>query len=375
MDKCEKITEKMTKMVEELTSSDGDKKTTSESLTEQPKCIPDGLQMKSYQMIGLNWLVLMHKQSLNGILADEMGLGKTIQSIAFIAHLKELGDEGPHLIIVPSSTMDNWQKELATWSPNLKVLNYYGSQDERRHMRLQIVQELIEYDVILTTYNMVISSADDRVLFRRLDFHYVIFDEAHMLKNMATNRYENLMRVQATRKLLLTGTPMQNNLVELMSLLVFVMPDMFANKKEQLKKMFAMFPRSQGSENRSKYEQDRIQHAKRIMKPFFLRRLKSEVLGNLPKKSEEVIKVAMTQYQHEAYFKLVGEYKKRAKDIAAGKIVRNNENSGVGMLMNLRKIANHPLLIRNHFDAGQVKQLARLLKKDASHEAAVEKFI
>merc|ERR1719273_146910 len=375
MDKCEKITEKMTKMVEELTSSDGDKKTTSESLTEQPKCIPDGLQMKSYQMIGLNWLVLMHKQSLNGILADEMGLGKTIQAISFIAHLKELGDEGPHLIIVPSSTMENWQKELATWAPNLKVLNYYGAQDERRHMRLQIVNEEVEYDVILTTYNMVISSADDRVLFRRLDFHYVVFDEAHMLKNMATSRYENLMRVQASRKLLLTGTPMQNNLVELMSLLVFVMPDMFANKKEQLKKMFAMFPKSQGEGFRSKYEQDRILHAKRIMKPFFLRRLKTDVLKHLPPKHEEVIKVAMTQYQHEAYFKLVGEYKKRAKDIAAGKIVRNNENSGVGMLMNLRKIANHPLLIRNHFDAGQVKQLARLLKKDASHEAAVEKFI
>ena len=155
---------------------------------------------------------------------------------------QELGDEGPHLIIVPSSTMDNWQKELRTWCPALKVLNYYGSQDERRHMRLQIVQEEVDYDVILTTYNMVISSADDRVLFRKLDFHYVIFDEAHMLKNMATSRYDYHMRVQAQRKLFLTGTPMQNNLVELMSLLVFVMPDMFANKKEQLKKMFSMFP-------------------------------------------------------------------------------------------------------------------------------------
>merc|ERR1712018_1088534 len=157
-------------------------------------------------------------------------------------------------------------------------------------------------------------------------------------------------------------------------MLVFVMPDMFANKKDQLKKMFQMFPKSQGSENRSKYEMDRIQHAKKIMKPFFLRRLKSEVLGNLPKKTEEVIKVPMTQGQHEAYFKMVAEYKKRAKDIAAGKIVRNMD-SGVGVLMNLRKIANHPLLIRNHFDTAQVKQLARILKKDASHEKAVEKFI
>lgn len=182
MDKCEKITDKMTRMVEDLNASTGD-------ITEQPKSIPQGFKLTGYQMIGLNWLVLMHKQSLNGILADEMGLGKTIQAIAFLAHLKELGDEGPHLIIVPSSTMDNWQKELLTWCPALKILNYYGSQDERRHMRLQIVQEQVEYDIILTTYNMVISSADDRVLFRKLDFHYVIFDEAHMLKNMATSRY------------------------------------------------------------------------------------------------------------------------------------------------------------------------------------------
>ena len=157
-----------------------------------------------------------------------------MQSIAFLAHLKEMGDEGPHLIIVPSSTMENWRIELGKWCPSLKILNYYGQQDERRSMRLQIVNEEIEFDIILTTYNMVISSADDRVLFRKLDFHYVIFDEAHMLKNMATSRYENLMRVRASRKLLLTGTPLQNNLIELMSLLVFVMPDMFANKKEQV---------------------------------------------------------------------------------------------------------------------------------------------
>lgn len=123
------------------------------------------------------------------------------------------------------------------------------------------------------------------------------------------------MRVQASRKLLLTGTPLQNNLVELMSLLVFVMPEMFANKKEQLKRMFAMFPRTRDEEVRSKYERDRIEHAKRIMKPFFLRRLKSEVLTALPAKTEEVIKVPMTVSQHEAYFKMVAEYKKRAKEV------------------------------------------------------------
>merc|ERR1712227_328895 len=212
-------------MVEGLTSEESNKE-----LTEQPKSIPDGLKMTGYQMIGLNWLVLMHKQSLNGILADEMGLGKTIQSIAFLSHLKELGDEGPHLIVVPSSTMDNWRKELALWAPDIKVVTYWGSQDERRHLRLQLVQDELEYDVILTTYNMVISSAEDRVLFKKMQFCYIVFDEAHMLKNMASQRYEQLMKIRGRRKLLLTGTPLQNNLVELMSLLIFVMPGMFAKK-------------------------------------------------------------------------------------------------------------------------------------------------
>jgi len=318
---------------------------------------------------------LMHKQSLNGILADEMGLGKTIQAIAFLAHLKEVGDEGPHLIIVPSSTMDNWQKELATWCPTIKVLNYYGSQDERRHMRLQIVNEKVDYDLILTTYNMVISSADDRVLFRKLDFHYVIFDEAHMLKNMATARYENLMRVQATRKLLLTGTPLQNNLVELMSLLVFVMPEMFANKKEQLKKMFSMFPKSGEDTKRSSYEQDRIKHAKRIMKPFFLRRLKAEVLTDLPNKTSSVETVPMAAVQHQMYFDRVAKYKKRAAELAAGKKKFVAGESGVGMLMNLRKIANHPLLTRHHYDDSQLRALARILKRDPSHKDARESYI
>ena len=113
-----------------------------------------------------------------------------------------------------------------------------------------------------------------------------------------------------------------------MSLLVFVMPDMFANKKEQLKRMFAMFPKSSGGDERSQYEKDRIEHAKRIMKPFFLRRLKKEVLTALPAKTEEVIKVPLTKGQHEHYFKLVSEYKKRAKDVSyssESKVLRKTE--------------------------------------------------
>jgi SWI/SNF-related matrix-associated actin-dependent regulator 1 of chromatin subfamily A len=222
----------------------------------------------------------------------------------------------------------------------------------------------------------VISSSEDRVLFRKLDFHYVIFDEAHMLKNMASQRYENLMKVQAPRKLLLTGTPLQNNLVELMSLLVFVMPGMFAKRKDQLKRMFSLFPRS-GEEERSKYEKDRISHAKRIMKPFFLRRLKTEVLKDLPLKTERLQRILMNDTQQELYMALVQKYKLRAAEMirTGGEAPKKGADSGIGMLMNLRKVANHPLLVRNHYDNNQIKMIGKELKKDDSHKNALEKFI
>jgi len=202
---------------------------------------------------------------------------------------------------------------------------------------------------------------------------YVVFDEAHMLKNMASQRYEQLMKIRCCRKLLLTGTPLQNNLVELMSLLIFVMPGMFAKRKDQLKKMFSLFPKNQDDQQRSRYEKDRIAHAKRIMKPFFLRRLKSEVLTDLPAKTSLVEKVSLTSRQSELYHQLVQEYKERAVRIQNGE---EPTESGIGMLMQLRKLANHPLLVRDHYSDKQLATIARSLKVyESSHKNAVEEFI
>merc|ERR1719228_298482 len=363
MNKCQKITAKMEGVVEKLTATG----TNNLEIKQQPEMLNSDLTLSVYQLIGLNWQVLMHKQAINGILADEMGLGKTIQTIAFLAHLKEKGDGGPHLIIVPSSTMENWKKELELWAPDIEIVTYWGSQDERRHLRLQLVQDELDYDVILTTYNMVISSPEDRVLFKKMQFMYVVFDEAHMLKNMASQRYEQLMKIRCRRKLLLTGTPLQNNLVELMSLLIFVMPGMFAKKKDQLKKMFSLFPKSQEESERTNYEKDRIAHAKRIMKPFFLRRLKADVLTDLPQKEGVVEKVPMSERQSAIYYEMVQNYKNRAAKIED----RDAAESGIGMLMNLRKVANHPLLIRNQYTDKKLEILATLLKtRDSGHQQA-----
>merc|ERR1719447_1877658 len=372
MNKCQKITAKMEGVVDQLTATGANNL----EIKHQPEMLNPDLTLSVYQLIGLNWLVLMHKQAINGILADEMGLGKTIQTIAFLAHLKEKGDGGPHLIIVPSSTMENWKKELELWAPDIEVVTYWGSQDERRHLRLQLVQDELDYDVILTTYNMVISSAEDRVLFKKMEFHYVVFDEAHMLKNMASQRYEQLMKIRCSRKLLLTGTPLQNNLIELMSLLIFVMPGMFAKKKEQLKKMFSLFPKQQDESERSNYEKDRIAHAKRIMKPFFLRRLKSDVLTDLPQKIATVERVPMSTRQAELYYKMVADYKDRAAKIAETGQSASGADSAIGMLMNLRKTANHPLLIRDQYDDHKLGVIARLLKThDSGHKEALESYI
>jgi len=268
---------------------------------------------------------------------------------------------------------------LELWAPGIEVVTYWGSQDERRHLRLQLVQDELQYDVILTTYNMVVSSAEDRVLFKKMQFCYIVYDEAHMLKNMASQRYEQLMKIRGRRKLLLTGTPLQNNLVELMSLLIFVMPGMFAKKKEQLKKMFSLFPKTQDESERTNYEKDRIAHAKRIMKPFFLRRLKADVLTDLPEKITSLEKVPMSEKQSQIYYKLVSDYKDRAAKLAAGeKMVSSGEaaDSGIGMLMNLRKCANHPLLIRDHYDTAKLEVMARLLKtRDSGHKQAIESYI
>lgn len=169
-----------------------------------------------------------------------MGLGKTIQVIAFLAYLKEAQlAKRPHLIVVPSSTLDNWDSELAKWCPSLVVEKYYGNAAERRSLRIHWSKDGLDgVDVVLTTYHMVASTPEERKMFRVLKMHYVIYDEAHMLKNMTTSRYTHLAQINAERRLLLTGTPLQNNLLELMSLLCFVMPSLFAKNTEDIKNLF-----------------------------------------------------------------------------------------------------------------------------------------
>ncbi|XP_071630376.1 SWI/SNF-related matrix-associated actin-dependent regulator of chromatin subfamily A containing DEAD/H box 1 homolog [Temnothorax longispinosus] len=345
------------------------------TITQQPKLLSPNLTLAPYQMVGLNWLAVMHAQNVNGILADEMGLGKTIQVIAFLTYLKEadLLDEkdGPHLIVVPSSTMENWMDELEKWSPSLKVVQYYGSQEERKEMRMGWRNgDLDDVDVLLTTYNLICSTPEERRLFRVMPLNYVVFDEAHMLKNMSSVRYENLVRINAKHRILLTGTPLQNNLLELISLLIFVMPSLFAGKQADLKSLFSKnhkTPNDKKNGEQPLFEREQVKNAKEIMRPFVLRRLKVEVLRDLPYKKDEIIRCALIEKQQSMYNKLVAQFSAEASEIT--------DVNGTGMMMQLRKLANHPLLVRDYYDEKKLKAIASRLAKESGYKQKNPEYV
>uniref|UniRef100_A0A673YXS3 DNA helicase n=1 Tax=Salmo trutta TaxID=8032 RepID=A0A673YXS3_SALTR len=341
MSKCQTISGKMVKGVTQVIDKGMGSMT-------QPSVLNRKLQLKPYQLIGLKWLLLLHQHKLNGILADEMGLGKTIQAIAFLGRLHQDGIDGPHLITVPSSTLDNWVRELKLWCPSLKVLVYYGES----FSPLSSIQ--VQDNVVDSYYNLAIGNDSDRSLFRKLRLKYAVFDEGHMLKNMNSLRYRHLMAINAEHRLLLTGTPLQNNLLELMSLLNFIMPSMFSSSTTQIAKMFSM----KSHEEQSRFERDRIAQAKLIMKPFILRRVKSEVLKQLPAKEEKLEFCTMSEKQQLLYQNMVGKLKKSA--IGEKKELCN-------VMMQLRKMANHPLLHRQYYTTERLKAMSHLMLKEPTH--------
>lgn len=156
----------------------------------KPVLLSDEISLKDYQQVGINWIHLLFQKGLSCILADEMGLGKTAQVIAFLSHLKKKKYRGPHLIVVPSSTLENWLREFEKFSPTLKVIPYYGSLDEREELR-SVLYEDDDYDVVITTYNLTVGKIDGPFL-QTLNFNVIVYDEGHMLKNATSDRYKKL---------------------------------------------------------------------------------------------------------------------------------------------------------------------------------------
>eukprot|EP00775_Hariotina_reticulata_P012418 gene12418-12554_t len=204
-------------------------------IPEQPAKLTGG-QLREYQMQGLRWMVGLCQKGFNGILADDMGLGKTVQVIAFVCHSVEvLGAQQPFLIVCPASVMSNWAMELQRWAPKLTVVQYKGSADARddiyKHKVSRRARAKRPFHVLLTTYELLMGAAD-RPRLRKIPWQALVVDEGHRLKNADCKLSQELRSFTTNSKLLLTGTPLQNNLGELWSLLNFLMPDVFNSRDD-----------------------------------------------------------------------------------------------------------------------------------------------
>ncbi|KAJ8766374.1 hypothetical protein K2173_022433 [Erythroxylum novogranatense] len=313
-----------------------------ESITEQPNCLQGG-KLREYQMNGLRWLVSLYNNHVNGILADEMGLGKTVQVISLICYLMETkNDRGPFLVVVPSSVLPGWESEINFWAPGVQKIVYSGPPEERRRLfKEQIVHQ--KFNVLLTTYEYLMNK-HDRPKLSKIHWHYIIIDEGHRIKNASCKLNADLKHYQSSHRLLLTGTPLQNNLEELWALLNFLLPNIF-NSSEDFSQWFNKPFESNGDSSAEEAllsEEENlliINRLHQVLRPFVLRRLKHKVENELPEKIERLIRCEASAYQ-----KLL---MKRVEE-NLGSIGNSKARSVHNSVMELRNICNHPYLSQLH---------------------------
>ncbi|GFP52172.1 hypothetical protein ACSS6W_003810 [Trichoderma asperelloides] len=316
--------------------------------------------MRDYQVAGLNWLISLHENGISGILADEMGLGKTLQTISFLGYLRHImGITGPHLVTVPKSTLDNWKREFAKWTPEVNVLVLQGAKDERHEL---INERLVDekFDVCITSYEMVLR---EKAHLKKFAWEYIIIDEAHRIKNEESSLSQVIRLFNSRNRLLITGTPLQNNLHELWALLNFLLPDVFGDA-DAFDQWFS------GQDQ----DQDKVvQQLHRVLRPFLLRRVKSDVEKSLLPKKEVNVYLGMSEMQVKWYQKIL-EKDIDAVNGAGGK--RESKTRLLNIVMQLRKCCNHPYLFEGAepgppyttdehliYNAGKMKVLDKLLAR------------
>ncbi|KAK7394748.1 hypothetical protein VNO78_15285 [Psophocarpus tetragonolobus] len=325
----------------------------SEKVVSQPSMLRAGT-LRDYQLVGLQWMLSLYNNKLNGILADEMGLGKTVQVMALIAYLMEFkGNYGPHLIIVPNAVMVNWKSELYTWLPSVSCIFYAGGKDYRSKLYSQEIMAM-KFNVLVTTYEFIMY---DRARLSKIDWKYIIIDEAQRMKDRDSVLARDLDRYRCQRRLLLTGTPLQNDLKELWSLLNLLLPEVFDNKKafnDWFSKPFQKEGPNQNTEDDWLETEKKviiIHRLHQILEPFMLRRRVEDVEGSLPPKVSIVLRCKMSAVQSAIYdwVKSTGTLR-LDPDGEKSKILKNplyqakQYKTLNNRCMELRKTCNHPCL-------------------------------
>jgi len=301
--------------------------------------------LQPHQVVGLNWMLRAYNSGINGILADEMGLGKTFQTIAFLGYLKnECKVDGPSLIVAPLSVLTSWVNEFKRFAPSMRVIRLHSAdQRERELMRTELLADVSSFDVVVTTYEMAASQNMKTVLSQRITWRYLVLDEGHRIKNEKTALYERLRMVKAQRKLLLTGTPLQNNLHELWALMHFLHPELFSDSAV----FDAAFDLGKGQ-----IDEGVINKCGQLLSAFMLRRLKREVLKTLPHKTEALVYVPMSATQCELSRQLLLSGAQVLARMQQSTEEGREESSAANkdwtamqsLLMSLRKCCSHPEL-------------------------------
>jgi len=303
--------------------------------------LPKGLnaELRAYQKQGFYWLNFLHEFGFGGCLADDMGLGKTIQVITFLQHLKEKGTTGAHLIVVPSTLIFNWQEEFTRFAPELNIEVIHGA----NRSKLSVSQG--NTDVFITSYGVLQSDISE---FRTFPFHVIVLDESQAIKNPETLRYRAVCSLKAKQRLVLTGTPLENNTFDLFGQLSFACPGLLGTK-QQFKLLFSI-PIDTFKDN------SRAKELSRIVKPFILRRTKNQVAPELPQRTEMVVYCEMGVEQRRIY----EAYSKELRDFIANKQsdeINRNSMYVLRGLTRLRQICNAPSLLndKNYFSAESAK--------------------
>ncbi|XP_043102528.1 E1A-binding protein p400 isoform X5 [Puntigrus tetrazona] len=305
----------------------GSARTTLTSRSSPPALLHGSL--REYQQVGVEWLASLHRKNLNGILADETGLGKTIQTVAYFAHLAcNQGIWGPHLVVVRTCKLLNWEMEFKRWCPGLKTLLYLGSRKQRRYKRSRWC-EPNSFHVCVTSYKLLLK---DQSHFLRRRWRHLVLDEVQLIKNMTEKHWETIFNIKSQQRVLLINTPLQNTLKELWTMIHFLLPG--------ITHPYLNFPIKPGTDQNQDYCHKLVIRLHRMIQPFILRRSKRDVEKQMPKKYEHILKCRLSKRQKSMYEDILIQPSAQ-EALKTGHFVRVLE-----VLMQLQKICNHPDLIQ-----------------------------